>query len=131
VRPASISPVRVGTPENAPAAAPKPAPKPASESAEKSAAPVAKPARTAEPARAPEPRRAERLPPTDLPEIAVTQLRWHPEARRRSASLQLEMRSVEDAREGDIVEGVVIEEILPDAIVVRAGDALHRIALQP
>ena len=61
----------------------------------------------------------------------MIRLRWHPEARRRSVSLQLEMRAIEDAREGDIVEGIEIEEIRPDAIVVRAGDALHRIALRP
>ena len=62
----------------------------------------------------------------------MTSLRWHPEPRRRSVSLQLAMRQIEDAREGDIVEGGwVIEEILPDAVVVRAGDARQRIALQP
>jgi hypothetical protein len=61
----------------------------------------------------------------------VIQLRWHPDARRRSAVLQFEQREIDDAREGDIVAGIEIEEIRPDAIVVRVGDALHRIPLRP
>jgi hypothetical protein len=131
VRPARISPVRVDTPQEAKASAPAPspapavAPKPASKPA---SAPVEK--KSPAPARAPE-RRAEPEPPDDLPQIRVTQLRWHPEARRRSASLQLAMRQIDDAREGDVVEGLVLQEILPDAVVIRAGKALHRIALQP
>jgi hypothetical protein len=134
-RPARISPVRVDAPQEAQASAPAPAAPVAPRPASTPAAPPAEkksaaPARTAEPARAPE-RRAEPEAPVELPDIRVTQLRWHPEARRRSASLQLAMRQIEDAREGDVVEGLVLEEILPDAVVMRAGKALHRIALQP
>jgi hypothetical protein len=61
----------------------------------------------------------------------VVRLRWHPDPKRRSAELQVETRAIEDAREGDLVAGIEIEEIRPDAIVVRVGDARHRIPLQP
>jgi hypothetical protein len=61
----------------------------------------------------------------------VTRLRWHPEASRRTAVLQLDTREIEDAREGDIIAGIEIEEIRPDAIVIRVGSSLERIPLNP
>jgi hypothetical protein len=103
--------------------------KPSQSEPARSAAP-----RSAEPAPAPAAaptieRRAE--PAADLPELAVTRLRWHPEARRRTAVLQLDSREIEDAREGDIIAGIEIEEIRPDAVVVRVGGSLERIPLHP
>jgi hypothetical protein len=67
----------------------------------------------------------------DLPDLKVVRLRWHPDARRRTAVLELDLRQVDDAREGDILAGVRIEEIQADAIVVRTGEGLHRIPLAP
>jgi hypothetical protein len=125
--------VRVGTPESAKAPTPAPAPAraPAEPDEEKPAARPAEPARTAQRARAPEKPPAEARAPDDLPELSVLRLRWHPDARRRSVSLTYDAREIEDAREGDMIEDLEIEEILPDAIVVRSGDALHRVALRP
>jgi hypothetical protein len=123
--------VRVGTPEPAEPSAPAPAPPPAQEQKESRPAPPAEPPRTAEPARVPEARSTAASLPADVPELTLLRLRWHPEARRRSVSLSYEAREIEDAREGDMIEGIEIEEILPDAIVVRAGDELHRVALRP
>jgi hypothetical protein len=121
----------VGTPEPAKPSAPAKAPELTEQREESRPAPPPEPARTAEPARAPQARTAAAAAPADAPEVTVVRLRWHPEARRRSASLTYEAREIEDAREGDMIEGIEIEEILPDAIVVRAGDALHRVALRP
>lgn len=121
-------------PPSTPAAPPEQAAPPAPKTgpaAEPARAAVARPAQPAPaPAAAPTVQRAPE-PPADLPDLAVTSLRWHPVAKRRSAVLLFDEREIEDAREGDIVAGIEIEEIRPDAIVVRVGSSLQRIPLRP
>jgi hypothetical protein len=122
-RPARIQPVRV-PPAGAKSAESARPPSPAQV--------AEKPAPAPAPAEPPAPS-ARAAPPStdDLPDLKVVRLRWHPDARRRTAVLELDLRQVDDAREGDILAGVRIEEIQADAIVVRTGEGLHRIPLAP
>jgi hypothetical protein len=85
-----------------------------------------------EPLPAPRERARERTEPADLiagptvtggfPDLSVHQVRWHPEPSRREALVLLDDMRPFDAREGDIIAGVVVHRIDPGSVEFRLGD---------
>jgi hypothetical protein len=71
---------------------------------------------------------AEALP---FPKVVIERLRWHPDPARREARLQLEQAGPLIAHEGDIVAGVLVRRIEPDAVEVQVGSARRLIPLVP
>jgi hypothetical protein len=64
-----------------------------------------------------------RVAPAGLPEITVVRTAWHPKPERRSAKVRIvETDELVTVREGDEVEGLVLQEITPSAVVFSAGD---------
>ncbi len=84
-----------------------------------------------EPLPPPRDRDRDRAEPHDLiasqtaagfPDLSVQRVRWHPQPERREALILLdEMRPI-DAREGDIISGVVVHRIDPGSVEFRLGD---------
>ncbi len=80
----------------------------------------------------PPPRVRVRSEPADLiagptvsggfPDLSVHQVRWHPEPSRREALILLDDMRPFDAREGDIIAGVVVHRIDPGSVEFRLGD---------
>ncbi len=66
-----------------------------------------------------------------FPEVQVTSVRWHPDAHRREARLQVEQAGPLDVQEGDIVVGVLVETIRPAAVEIRVGAETRVIAVSP
>ncbi len=75
----------------------------------------------AEPAAPEEPAVDEVIAPIEFPEVRVVQIRWHPEAVRREAHLRVADQPELVAREGDIVAGLLVSRIDPDAVELRIG----------
>jgi hypothetical protein len=114
------------------------APTPSASTTKPVVKPVAKPAATrpaARPARDPAPRfaaaGAASTPSTAFPEVRVESIRWHPIPERRIASLQFEQQNAPEAREGDIVAGVLVYRIDPGAVELRIGSAQRVISPEP
>lgn len=64
-----------------------------------------------------------RVAPAGLPEITVVRTAWHPKPERRSAKVRIvETDELVTVREGDEVEGLVLQEITPSAVIFSAGD---------
>ncbi len=59
--------------------------------------------------------------PLEFPEVRVLQIRWHPDATRREAHLRVADQPELVAREGDIVAGLLVSRIDPDAVELRLG----------
>ncbi len=102
----------------------------------KSAAPVvaAKPEPNADapaPRPAPEVVAAPAPPSNTLPEVRVESIRWHPIAERRVASLHFERQVAPEAREGDIVGGVLVYRIDPGSVELRVGSAQRTVTPGP
>jgi hypothetical protein len=99
----------------APAAAVKP--KPAA------ATPVARPTPQ---------RTATAAPPSSaFPDVRVESIRWHPVAERRVARLHFEQQDAPEAREGDIVAGVLVYRINPGSVELRIGSAQRTVSPGP
>ena len=64
---------------------------------------------------------AEAIEPIEFPEVRVVQIRWHPDAARREAHLRVADHPELLAREGDIVAGLLVSRIDPDAVELRIG----------
>ena len=64
---------------------------------------------------------AEAIEPIEFPEVRVVQIRWHPDAARREAHLRVADHPELVAREGDIVAGLLVSRIDPDAVELRIG----------
>ncbi len=93
---------------------------------------AAKPASKAEPpASRPTSRAAAEPASSAFPEVRVESIRWHPTPERRVASLQFERQSAPEAREGDIVAGVLVYRIDPGAVELRVGSAQRTVAPGP
>jgi hypothetical protein len=90
---------------------------------EKRAAPAPSP--TAKPARTPA------ADDGDFPEIVVQSVRWHPDAERREARLDLPQVGPIDIHEGDIVSGMLVVRIDPGAVELQLGSARRRLTLGP
>lgn len=69
--------------------------------------------------------------PTPPPPIRVGHIRWHPDPERREVSLELEDVRIPNAREGDIVSGVLVRRIDPDSVEIQIGSARRRVPLAP
>jgi hypothetical protein len=69
-------------------------------------------------------------PDLDL-DLRVRQIRWHPDAARRVVSLELESRRIDDAREGDLVAGVKIEQIRPGSVQISVAGQGATVQLEP
>jgi hypothetical protein len=78
-----------------------------------------------------EPERAS--PPTSsaFPDVRVESIRWHPIPERRVASLHFEQQDAPEAREGDIVAGVLIYRIDPGAVELHIGSAQRVVSPEP
>ena len=63
----------------------------------------------------------EPLAPLEFPEVRVVQIRWHPDTTRREAQLRVGDDPELVAREGDIVAGLLVSRIRPDAVELRLG----------
>ena len=75
---------------------------------------------------------AEPAPPaTAFPEVRVDSIRWHPIAERRVASLRFERQNAPEAREGDIVAGVLVYRIDPGSVELRVGSAQRTVSPGP
>ena len=59
----------------------------------------------------------------------MSSIRWHPQRERRVAHLEFAQISVADAREGDIIAGVMVFRIEPDSVELRLGSASRRVSL--
>lgn len=68
-----------------------------------------------------EPAIEEPLAPLEFPEVRVVQIRWHPDATRREAQLRVADHPELVAHEGDIVAGLLVSRIDPDAVELRLG----------
>jgi hypothetical protein len=66
-----------------------------------------------------------------FPEVSVSRVRWHPDPERRVAWIELEQAGPLEAREGDIVAGVMVRRIDPGAVEVQVGASKLLIPLEP
>ena len=87
--------------------------------------PAAPPPSRRQPAARPSPTRSN----DDFPELSIVSLRWHPSPERRRATLRVDGVLMEDAQEGDLVDGVLIERIDPDTVVFRVGGDRKQVSL--
>jgi hypothetical protein len=142
----SAEPVLLATPRfdvEAPPPAPPP-PEPVSGRSPGTLAPrssevaEAKPAEVVPSAAAPSAERsasASRVAPArdrnDFPRVRVDRIRWHPVAARREAVLFVSDRPEIVAREGDIVAGLLVYRIDPDAVELRVGSESKLTRLGP
>jgi len=115
------------TPPSAAVAAPRPKPAPRVAAAAPKAA-----AKESAPRSRSQERNAEPPPPeSTFPEVRVESIRWHPIPERRIASLRFEQQNVPEAREGDIVAGVLVYRIDPGAVELRVGSAQRTVSPGP
>jgi hypothetical protein len=66
-----------------------------------------------------------------FPTVTVSRVRWHPDPERRIAWIELEQAGPLEAREGDIVAGVMVRRIDPGAVEVQVGGSKRLIPLSP
>jgi hypothetical protein len=124
------------SPAVAPQVAP-PSPPPAADRApidEPIAAVRERPPAAAQPSPLPSPAAEPRptvVGPAPSPPIRVDHIRWHPDPARREVSLELEDVRIPNAREGDIVSGVLVRRIDPDSVEIQIGSARKRVPLAP
>jgi hypothetical protein len=78
-----------------------------------------------------EPDYADEPDPRDFPNVRVTTVRWHPDAERRVAWIDLPQVGPLEIHEGDIVSGVLVVRIDPGAVELAVGSEHRRVALGP
>lgn len=71
------------------------------------------------------------LSPIGFPKVIVESVRWHPEAARRTARMQVDLAGPLDVREGDMIAGVLIETIRPGAVKLRVGERTRVVPITP
>jgi hypothetical protein len=59
--------------------------------------------------------------PLPFPELAVANVRWHPDPKRREASVEVDGAVAINAREGDLVGGALLSRISPGEVEFRVG----------
>jgi hypothetical protein len=92
----------------------------------------------------PRPREVEREPPAqepaqpsavsaslDFPVLEVQSVLWHPDPQRRAATILLDGQLATDAREGDLIGGVLVERITPGSVEFRMGQERKRVDMAP
>ncbi len=85
----------------------------------------------ASPSAAPKAARTPDADGSDFPEIEVRSVRWHPDAERRVAWVDLPQVGPLEIHEGDIVSGVLVLRIDPGAVELQLGSAQRRVTLGP
>jgi hypothetical protein len=65
------------------------------------------------------------------PQVSVLSVRWHPDPARREVSIEMPQAGPLEAREGDIVAGVLVKRIEPAAVEVQIGDSLIVVPVTP
>jgi hypothetical protein len=90
-------------------------------------------------------RRAEPPPPPEEPEprpdavavgvpfpiLEVQSVLWHPDPQRRQATLLVDGQLSTDAREGDLIGGVLVDRITPGSVEFRMGEERKRVDIAP
>jgi hypothetical protein len=67
----------------------------------------------------------------DFPDVTLNSVRWHPDAERRVAQVDLPQVGPLEIHEGDIVSGVLVVRIDPGAIELQVGSAHRRVTIGP
>jgi hypothetical protein len=67
----------------------------------------------------------------DFPDVTLNSVRWHPDAERRVAEVDLPQVGPLEIHEGDIVSGVLVVRIDPGAIELQVGSAHRRVTIGP
>jgi hypothetical protein len=90
------------------------------------------------PAREPErPAAEERTEPASIavgvqfPDVQVQSVLWHPDPLRRQATVLLDGQLTTDAREGDLIAGVLVDRITPGSVEFRMGQERKRVDMAP
>jgi hypothetical protein len=60
--------------------------------------------------------------PIAFPELSVTKVSWHPDPKRRQAMVRVDGSAPQDAREGDLIDGVLLTRIAPGEVEFRVGE---------
>jgi hypothetical protein len=67
----------------------------------------------------------------DFPDLVLESVRWHPDPSRRRATMVVDQARNLAVREGDIVQGALIQRIDPGTVELRVGMARKRLQLEP
>jgi hypothetical protein len=67
----------------------------------------------------------------DFPDLVLESVRWHPDPSRRQAKMIVDQARNLVVREGDIVQGALIDRIDPGTVQLRVGMARKRLQLEP
>jgi hypothetical protein len=67
----------------------------------------------------------------EFPVLEVQSVLWHPDPQRRSATILLDGQLATDAREGDLVGGVLVDRITPGSVEFRMGQERKRVDMAP
>ncbi len=67
----------------------------------------------------------------DFPDVQVQSVLWHPDPLRRQATILLDGQLATDAREGDLIGGVLIDRITPGSVEFRMGQERKRVDMTP
>ncbi len=67
----------------------------------------------------------------DFPVLEVQSVLWHPDPLRRAATILLDGQLATDAREGDLIGGVLVERITPGSVEFRMGQERKRVDMAP
>lgn len=87
----------------------------------------------AEPPEPPASERSEVLPAAGMqfPVLEVQSVLWHPDPLRRQATILLDGQLTTDAREGDLIGGVLVDRIIPGSVEFRMGQERKRVNMVP
>ena len=66
-----------------------------------------------------------------FPELEVQSVLWHPDPLRRQATIVIDGQLATDAREGDLIGGVMIDRITPGSVDFRVGQERKRVDMTP
>jgi hypothetical protein len=67
----------------------------------------------------------------DFPDLVLKSVRWHPDPSRRRATMIVDQARNLAVREGDIVQGALIQRIDPGTVELRVGMTRKRLQLEP
>jgi hypothetical protein len=59
--------------------------------------------------------------PIAFPDLTVARVRWHPDPKRREASVEVDGAVAISAREGDLVGGALLARISPGEVEFKVG----------
>ena len=69
--------------------------------------------------------------PDSFPGVVVDSVRWHPDAGRRIVTLAVGRTGQLDAREGDVIAGVLVYRIDPGSVELRMRSQRKTVLLRP